>query len=431
MKSGFHANSKSSVFFARNYEEAHKIEISRPLGGKRTAIILKRLFVRLWVFFANTILALINRLFFENNFRNISPQRIAVYTVGTLGDNVLMLPAVAALKNKFASARITAIANCDGFSDKPARAILGNSSLIDEFVSLPVHPVQRQGLRLRVNIPENITKGFDLFVNLSPFGNRGWIGAVIREFIYAKKIDSKTAIGFKMATYSRRNIFNKVQHYFVKNEAQRTDHILRKVGISPIYDKDLLSADEGAKNKVLELISTYIKDREQPIAIINPGAKLSASHWPADRFGELAFWLKQKYDMCVFVNGTESEKNICEKVVESSRKTTVDLSGLLSIQELIELLRLSKLLVTNNTGPMTLAGMIKTPMVVISSTRFSPAFYMPESDNMVWIFSFDKNSYTYNDEDGPGSDLRNIEVRHVQQAINMLDSFRQREVFNA
>jgi ADP-heptose:LPS heptosyltransferase len=422
-----HEDKKKPVFFARSYEEARTIELTRAADETSTFILnLKQIFVRLWVFLVNGLLSFLNRLFFTARRSQFLPSRIAVYTVGTLGDNVLMLPAIAAIKNAYPTVRITAIVNCDGFSDNSARAILGPSTFIDELVTLPNHPVQRQGFRLLVNIPPNFNRGFDLFVNLSPFGNRGWIGAVVREMVYAKKLGAKMAVGFNMSTYSRKNIFNSVQHHFVKNEARRIYHVLETIDIQPVAHKDLLPMDKSAKRRVAVLISSHISNRDCPVAVINPGAKLAASHWPAERFGAIAMWLKQKHNAAVFVNGTESEKQICERVVNASGGAAVDFSGKLSIQELIELLRMSSILVTNNTGPMTLAGMSGTPMVVVASTRFSPAFYMPESDRMVWVFSFDENSYSYDDSGGAGKDLLNIEIRHVQNAIEMLDAFADR-----
>jgi hypothetical protein len=66
---------------------------------------------------------------------------------------------------------------------------------------------------------------------------------------------------------------------------------------------------------------------------------------------------------------------------------------------------------------MTLAAMIGVPMVVISSTRFSPTFYMPFGQRMVWLFAFSENSYSHNDEGGTSQDLMLIGVHDVIKAI--------------
>lgn len=406
---------KARVYFARTLREANSIE--RSLEKRTVKDFLLRTFIRVWLIGANSLLWFLGRVFFksgmppEGGFRDIT-----VYTVGTLGDNVLMLPAIACIKRAYPRATLTAITNCDGFSDIPAKDILGRSRYVDRHITLPLHPVRRQGFRIAVDFLEAEEYKCDLFVNLSPFGNRGWIGAVVREMIFARRLRSKRAIGFKMSTYSRKDIFNTVQHRFMKNEARRTRGILSMLGIAQVENEDLLARDPDAENRVEKLVSVAIEE-SGPIIVINPGAKLSVSRWPSERFGALSTYLKEKYNAYILVNGSLSEKELCNEVVKASNNVALSLAGELSIQELIELLRISSVCITNNTGPMTLSAMVGIPTVIISGTRFSPTFYMPISEKLVNVFSFSKNSYSYNDEGDTSDDLKQIEVSDVIQAI--------------
>jgi len=411
------------VCIASSYDEAADFERSREKGHVRSVVL--RAFIQLWLFVANPGLRSLAALLFGiRRFSAKDVKGIVVYTVGTLGDNVLLLSAIAAIKRNFPYSVLTAIANCDGFSSFPARQILGNSPFIDRLVTLPAHPVQRQGFRIVENAPEAAGIKCDLFVNLSPFGNRGWIGAVVREMLFAHWLGARWATGFRMSTYSRKHYFNRVQHHFVKNEARRTAEVIGTLGFRPVWGEDLLPRNDKTFEKVTRLLETYQYDQSQPVVILNPGAKLAASHWPAERFGEIAAWLKEQFNCLVFVNGTEGETAICERVVQASNHAAVNLAGQLSILELIELLRRSALLVSNNTGPMTLAAMTGTPMVVICSTRFSPTFYMPQCDRMCWVFSFDEHSYSYDDTVSPAQDLLNINASDILEAIRQLDPFK-------
>jgi heptosyltransferase-3 len=411
----------TQVYFAKTSEEANAIEKAQEKESLNS--LLLKFLITIWILIANPLLWFIKRILFKNTrIPDEELKNIVVYTLGTLGDNVLLLPAIAGIKRRFSNATLTAITNCDGFSDRPANEILGASPSIDRLITLPTHPVQRHGLKIKVDFPEIPKPDCDLFVNLSPFGNRGWIGAVIREIIFAKWLGAKWAVGFKMSTFSRKGIFNTVQHHFVKNEARRPREILREMGIQPVENEDLLASDLNAKKKVQDIISQYLK-RPQPLVVLNPGAKLKASHWPAERFGNVAAWLAEKYNACIVANGTLAEKELCEKVVKASKGTAISLAGKLSIQELIELLRMSNLCVTNNTGPMTLSAMVGIPTVVLVSTRFSPSFYMPLSKSMVSVFSFsDNSSYSYNDVGDTSEDLRQIDVNHVIDAIQKVIS---------
>lgn len=412
MKTGAGENRTHS---ARSYEEARAIELSREKTNLKSIVL--RTYIAAWTFCANALLWALKKIYFKDGAHSgETPEDIVVYTVGTLGDNVLMLPAVAAVKRRYPEANLTVITNCDGFSEHPAREIFGASPYVDRFVALPEHPVKREGFRMRVHFPDGCERTCELFVNLSPFGNRGWIGAVTREMLFARYLGAKRAVGFRMATYNRKGIFNSIQHRFMKNEARRTRGVLSEIGLSPVENEDLLRRDDRARKKVSEMLSPYW-DESRPLVVLNPGAKLSVSQWPAERFGLVAAWLIETYNACVVLNGTLSEKVICDEVVRASGGPVLNLAGELSIQELIELLRMSSGCITNNTGPMTLTALIGVPTVVISSTRFSPAFYIPISKKMIWLFSFNSSSYSYNDIGGPSEDLFQIQAYDVKRAV--------------
>jgi heptosyltransferase II len=412
--------SLTKVFCVRSYEEAHDIETSREMFSIKSMVL--RGFIILWVFVANRVLSLLKWILFSsfNPDRN-HVNNLVVYTTGVLGDNVLMLPAIAGIKRGYPKANLTVIVNCDRFSEEPVKEIFEGLPYVDKLITLSDHPVRREGFKFVVDAPMVEGLNCNLFINLSPFGNRGLIGAVVREMLFARWLNAKWAVGFKMNTYSRRNIFNKVQHHFIENEARRPREILNEIGLKPIEGEDLLPINQNAKSVVKAKISKFLS-KKRFLAILNPGAKLKASQWPPERFGEVSQWLAKEYEACVVLNGNETEKSICDQVAETSGGVAINLAGL-SVRELIELLRISDLLITNNTGPMTLAAMIGVPMVVISSTRFSPAFYIPFSQRMVWLFAFSKNSYSYNDEGGTSEDLMLIDVHDVIKAIKQVHQF--------
>lgn len=407
-----------TISFASSYEEAVRVERAHGPNSFRDRVL--RVSISLHVAAGNLLLVILQRLLFRLlDPKNPGIKEICVYTVGTLGDNVLMLPAFAAIRQNYPGARITALTNCDGFSAYPASEILGKSPYIDRHLTLSGHPVQRRGKKLVLEFPDRGDFACDLFINLSPFGNRGRTGAVIRELIFAKWIGAKWAIGFRLASYNPKWRFNRLQHYFVVNEARRPGKILAPLGIIPVEYEDLLPHDHQAKDMVLAILAKHSAP-EQPVFILNPGAKLKASHWPAQRFGEVAACLAATYRACVLVNGTSDEVDICNEVVRASGGVAVSLAGMLSIQELIELLRLSAACITNNTGPMTLSAMVGIPQIVMSSTRFSPTFYMPLSKKMIWLFCFTQDSYSYDDDVDRSEDLANIETSHVMKAVTAL-----------
>lgn len=405
------------VYAAKTLEQA--VEVERAQVRFSFSMLLMRAWVRGYVIVGNALIRVMERLFFPETCRN--PQAIIVYTVGTLGDNVLMLPAVAAIRQRYPDATLTVVTNCDGFDSYPASQVWGQSKYVDHFVALPSHPVQRVGFRLNIHKPRLEQARCDLFVNLSPFGNRGWLGAVVREMIFARSLGAGQATGFWLNSYNRKGALNRIQHYFVKNEARRPREVLKRLGMAPLEQVDLLRHDEIARENVEQLLlECGIRLGLAPLVVLNPGSKLAASQWPPERFGEFAAWVAENYGAQVVVNGTEAECGLCNEVVRTSGGKAISLAGKLSIQELIELLRMASACVSNNTGTMTLAAMVMTPLIVLSSTRFSPTFYMPISDKMAWLFCFSKSSYSYNDAGGASEDMLNIRVADLIDAFKNL-----------
>jgi heptosyltransferase-2 len=382
--------------------------------------LLKRAFLTVWVFAANFSLGLLRFLLFEKwgttarEFKNIT-----VYTVGIVGDNVVMLPALAALRRRYPKAKITVITNCQIWDKEGARGILEPSPLKDHLIILDDHPVKRKGFRFQMDDGKFEGIECDLFVNLSPFGNRGWIGAVVREMIFAKMLGAKYAIGFRMSTYSRKGIFNKVQHKFMKNEPRRSREVLKELRLKPVEDEDLLTRDEAAKESILKKISQNGGDN-RPIFVINPGAKFESKCWPPEYFAEVTKWVHQRRGSAVMITGVASEREIAQEVVRASGDFAINLAGETTVQELIELLRISMGCVTNDTGTMHLAAMVGIPTVAIFSTRISPTHWLPAGDSVVSILSFEDCSFCYKDECSHAKCLRNIDKNYVVQEIKKL-----------
>jgi ADP-heptose:LPS heptosyltransferase len=334
-----------------------------------------------------------------------------------------MLPALAALRHRYKKARVTVITNCQIWDQEGAIGILGASPFKDRLIILDDHPVRRKGFRFEMDRKKFEGVKCDLFINLSPFGNRGWIGAVVREMIFAKKLGTKYAVGFRMSTYNRRGIFNKVQHHFLRNEPRRSREVLRKIGLRPIENEDLLSHDPAAMKSIIEKIkgNGYLNE---DLFVMHPGAKFESKCWPPEYFAEVAKWINREHGSTIVLTGILSEKGIAEKISRSSGDFAVNVAGETTIQELTELLRLSKGCITNDTGTMHLAAMIGIPTVAIFSTRISPTHWFPVGDKVVSIFSFEDCSFCYKDDCADTKCLRKVGKDCVWQELGKLLSKR-------
>jgi len=389
-------NDKNAVHAVRTIDEAIRVVNSRD--KKNFQVLLLRTFVWLIVLSANICIGFLKFILFrKRGLVDKDFTKIVIYTVGIVGDNVVMLPALAAIRNRYKNAHITVISNCQIWDGSGANEVLGTSRFKDRLIIISDYPVARRGLKLVFNKSLFPDVECDLFINFSPFGNRGWIGAVIKELIFAYRLGASYAVGFHIASYSRKNWFNDIKHCFVQNEPRRSSRVLRELNIKPIDEKDLFERDPVAKESVINKLRAQGWDRE-PLYVINSGAKFISKCWPAERFGQIAKNIAASYGGLSVITGINSEKGRAEEVARTSGVNVVNLAGLTSIQELVELLRMAKGCITNDTGTMHIAAMVGVPTVALFSTRHSPTDWLPQGEKIISLFTLPDCRYCYNDD---------------------------------
>lgn len=405
----------TTVYTISSLEEMYAAERSldsfslRNFGGRALLSILVAL--------GNVVLALLQLILFKRwNAEACTPRSIVVYTFGALGDNVVLLPVIASLKQRYPSATLTVVTTCFGF---PIRDFFLQLPYVDHAIQLDDQPVVRRGFRFIYSAEELSPLNADLFVNLSPFGNRGVFGFVLREMIFAKKVDARWCAGFRLSSFSIRNRFLDLQHYFVKNEPRRWREIVSSLEIPVVPKSGILPMQPEAAASMKEKIGFH-RISGKNIIVVNPGSKYLSRCWNAERFGAIALWLKERYNAVVFVNTTENEKEIARTVMEASGQSAVDLCGALSHAELIELLRLSVLCVTNNTGTMHAAAMLDIPIVAVFGTWISPTHWFPDAGTVRVLCSFSELSYSYSETGGTEQNIGRIRVDDVQRAIEQV-----------
>jgi lipopolysaccharide heptosyltransferase II len=99
---------------------------------------------------------------------------------------------------------------------------------------------------------------------------------------------------------------------------------------------------------------------------IQPGARWPNKHWPAENFAELVRLLAQKFPDARFaILGDNNDKSLGEIIARTNPQRCLNLCGQTSLPETIEWLRLCKMMVTNDTGPMHVAAALGKPLVAL------------------------------------------------------------------
>ena len=101
----------------------------------------------------------------------------------------------------------------------------------------------------------------------------------------------------------------------------------------------------------------------EPPVVINPGAGWASKRWPTDRFAALARALHRRHGIRpLVVWGGNAERELAERIAADTCGEAV-VAADTSLQDLGELFRLSRLVISADTGPLHLAAAVGTPCV--------------------------------------------------------------------
>ncbi len=126
--------------------------------------------------------------------------------------------------------------------------------------------------------------------------------------------------------------------------------------------------------------------KKRPLVVLNPGASYGpAKRWPVDRFAQLASRLQDERSAEVVIVGAPAEAGLAEQMASRMPRRPMVLSGKTDLRGLLGLLSWAKLFVTNDSGPMHMANALAVPVIGIFGPTVPAATrpYQPPS-TVIW-----------------------------------------------
>ena len=99
-------------------------------------------------------------------------------------------------------------------------------------------------------------------------------------------------------------------------------------------------------------------------ALLNGGAAWPNKRWPADRFGRLAAWLRDRHGLTSVVVWGPGEAELAQAIAEASSGAAV-VAPETRVADLVALGRAAGLMVSGDTGPTHIAAAVGTPVVAL------------------------------------------------------------------
>ena len=119
-----------------------------------------------------------------------------------------------------------------------------------------------------------------------------------------------------------------------------------------------------AIERVGEVLARGGINRGEKYAVLQPGGRLPGMRWPAEKFAEIARWLRAECGIASVVNLSSADAEIAPGIRNALRDCAV-IPDPLSVRELIALIAGSRLFIGNDAGPVHLAAALGRPSVVI------------------------------------------------------------------
>jgi heptosyltransferase-1 len=288
-----------------------------------------------------------------------SPKNILIIKPSSLGDIVLALPALSALRRNFPHARISWLI-------RPEFApLLKNHPHLTELI-----PFDRKLLAKAWYHP----KAFAALVSLIWRLRRSKFDVVIdlqglfRTASLARLSGCKKRLGMANA--------RELAHIFYTDKVQQTSDCIHLVdyylkiahtaGASDTAVEFVLPQDTAAADSATKLLTDH-NIKPYNYAVLVPGSSQSDKCWPIERFAALADKISSQFHLSLIATGSTSESSTVETLKSFTRVPIANLAGKTSLSELVALLRAAKLVVANDTGPGHIAAVLGTPLVLMYS----------------------------------------------------------------
>lgn len=175
----------------------------------------------------------------------------------------------------------------------------------------------------------------------------------------------KTRVGTAYRFYSPLfNVrFKEHRKYAVKHESDYNLNLLSFLNENISYDKvfKFKYSDSDFLNLKTKLNSFNINSR---YVIVHPGSKGSAVDLPVEKLMSVVDYIINNFlDFKVVITGSVDDKPVINSFIEKFGDNVSDVSGLLTLKELLIFIDNSYLFISNSTGPIHIAGALNKNII--------------------------------------------------------------------
>lgn len=275
----------------------------------------------------------------RKDFDISSTNKILVIQLWGIGETILTLPAVEALRKEFPKAGIDILATSRN------KDVFYRNNHVSSIIEISLNPIS-----ILIFLLKN-TKKYDLVIDMEEYLN---ISAIISYFA------GKTSIGYSHGP--RAKLYGDVVKYNDKQHAVQTFlDLTRALDISYNTNKlPMLNFSRKDKNFVDKFLKANGIKNSELAACVAPGAAESAKSrmWPYNRYAELCDEIIARHEAKIIFVGSLNEAELIGDIQKKmeNRNKTVNAAGKITLSQLFYLTSKCGLFIGNDAGPMHIAA---------------------------------------------------------------------------
>ena len=284
-----------------------------------------------------------------------TPQRILLIQLSAIGDTILAIPTIRAIRGQFPNAHLAMVASSINLQ------YLEGCPYIDQYIPCRLEELIKSPRKLVAFILDLRRQKFDWAIDFEHWPR---LSALI-----AYGSGASRRVGFRSGGQHRHYLFTDVvehvpgQHEVVNflKIANLLDCQIKRTDLEVWLKKE---DEDWAK----EFLGEMGIDLNRPVIAVHPEAGRRGEprrRFPHDRFVSVADALMERYHAQIILTGAPSEVELSQQIASQTRSSCAVTAGKTQVNQLAALFAKADFLICGNSGPMHLAAAAGTPVVAL------------------------------------------------------------------
>ena len=289
----------------------------------------------------------------------LEPRRILVIKLWAMGESIITLPMINAIKKKYPKAAIT---------------VLCRKRIKDVYTG-------QKGISVLVKEPWSwlafllVPRAYDIAIDCEPYLN---ISALLAWLLGKRRLGFSH--GIRGLLYTNKTAYNDQQHITLTYM-----DLAKPLGVEGVPERLVPIATSRADEKRIDtLFKEWGIKKGDKVICLAPGAAESSRGriWSPKRFAKVADALVREFLAKIIITGSKGERHLAEDIGKNMHYNAINAAGETSVKELAALLKRCTLTIGNDSGPMHLSAAMGTPTIGLfcpnTPVRWAP--YGPGND---------------------------------------------------